>query len=35
MKDEETLKIIYFDYEEGENDFFELCKAFKEISKSE
>ena len=28
----QTLKIVYFDYEEGENDFFELCKALKKIS---
>ena len=29
----ETLKIDYFDFEEGEKDFLELCKALKELSK--
>ena len=28
----ETLKIHYFDYEEGVKDFLELCKALKELS---
>ena len=29
----ETLEITYFDPEEGERDFLELCKALKELSK--
>ena len=28
----ETLKITYFDYEEMEKDFLELCKALLELS---
>ena len=28
----ETLKIAYFDFEEGRKDFLELCKALKELS---
>ena len=28
----ETLKISYFDFEEGERDFLELCKILKELS---
>ncbi len=28
----ETLKIVYFDFEEGKKDFLELCKALKELS---
>lgn len=28
----ETLKIGYFDFEESEKDFLELCKSLKELS---
>ena len=29
---QETLKIVYWDYEESGKDFLELCKALKELS---
>ena len=28
----ETLKIVYFDFEESKKDFLELCKALRELS---
>lgn len=32
---QETLKIVYWDCEESENDFLELCKALKALGKKE